>query len=458
MVFPERPTGNAWQLIGNSFNQGAGIVNDLGTQQNALQALVERRTQAALEQKRLEREQAAKDWELQQKKDEADKQQKFLDAAAKMKEKGIPLPNITSQIPGGDMVSPSSDVALQEPTSIGGKAVKQYGYQPQIAQRPSQTITTQGGFRPANAQDYADTALQYGQITPKDYLEPSAYDKAKATMEGSIAGGALDKIAAGQRDRISIQDIGGRKVKVNLDTNEQTDLGSSEKPMTPYQRASLERLNNMPVGSALNTRSLMTDSRAARMDYEKAAKPYLALKGIIHSPAYGTGLGDQSMIDKLIMIETGRTPTEAQYFQMAHNLGIDDKIDKVTGKLLNGSILGPTTRKNMMAQAEEQMKITHDSYINDLNQFQEMANENGVNVNAVSRRGGYYQTVDKYLGGQGENPLTDDTPTRKNSQKQTPESSTPPTTDPRKKLATLALKDPKATEAEKAQARKILGL
>lgn len=56
MVFPERPTGNAWQLIGQSFNQGAGIVNDFGTQQNALQALVERRTQAALEQKRLERE------------------------------------------------------------------------------------------------------------------------------------------------------------------------------------------------------------------------------------------------------------------------------------------------------------------------------------------------------------------------------------------------------------------
>jgi hypothetical protein len=69
MVFPDRPTGNAWQLIGQSFNQGAGIVNDLSTQQNALQALVERRTQAALEQKRLEREQAAKDWELQQKKE-----------------------------------------------------------------------------------------------------------------------------------------------------------------------------------------------------------------------------------------------------------------------------------------------------------------------------------------------------------------------------------------------------
>jgi hypothetical protein len=409
MVFPDRPTGNAWQLIGQSFNQGAGIVNDLSTQQNALQALVERRTQAALEQKRLEREQAAKDWELQQKKDDAEKQQKFLDAAAKMKEKGVQLPEVNTTIPAStrNIGYPSNDVAIQQPRSIGEIAAPQLGYAPALIPQvvnQAQTVTTPGGYRPAIQQDYADLALQNGQLTPKDYLEPSPYEKAKATMEGSIAGGALDKIAAGQRDRFITKDIGGRQVKINLDTNEQTDLGSSEKPMTPYQRASLERLNNMPVGGALNNRSLMTDSRAARTDYEKAAKPYLALKGIVKSPAYGTGLGDQSMIDKLIIIETGKVPTEAQYFQVAKNLGIEDKIDKLTGRIKTGEIMGPKARANLMAQAEEQMRISHDAYNSDYSQFTDMARENGANPAAVSRRGGAYEMVDKYLGGTGYGP------------------------------------------------------
>lgn len=409
MIFPERATGNAWQLIGNSFNQGAGIVNDFSTQQNALQALVERRTQAALEQKRLERKQAADDWELKQKQADEEKKQKFIEQAIKLSSKGVQGPDISTTTPAStrDIGYPSSDVAIQQPKSIGEIAAPQLGYKPELIPQittPSRTVTIPGDYRQATEKDYKDLALQTEQLSPKDYFEPSPYEKAKATMEGSIDGGALDKITAAQRDRVQIQEIGGRKVKVNLDTNEMTDLGSAEKPMTPYQKASLERLNNMPVGGALNNRSLMTDSRAARTDYEKAAKPYLALKGIVKSPAYGTGLGDQSMIDKLIIIETGKVPTEAQYFQVAKNLGIADKIDKLTGRLKTGEIMGPTARANLMAQAEEQMKISHDAYNSDYSQFTDMARENHANPAAVSRRGGAYEMVDRYLGGSGQGP------------------------------------------------------
>ena len=129
MVFPDRPTGNAWQLIGNSFNQGAGIVNDLATSQNAMQALVERRTQAALEQKRLEREQAARDWEFQQKQDDDAKKQAFVDSFIKM-QKGVQGPDTTTTTPAETrkLASPSSNIPQEMPTSIGAIAAPQLGY------------------------------------------------------------------------------------------------------------------------------------------------------------------------------------------------------------------------------------------------------------------------------------------------------------------------------------------
>lgn len=138
MVFPDRPTGNAWQLIGNSFNQGAGIVDQFGQNQNALQALVERRTQAAIEQKRLEREQAMKEWEFEQKK----AGEKRASNAAEFA-KGIsptlqadPSLGVSSKRPTGpsrseidaltlneDRVMPSQQVGAGDSTALMGEAL-----------------------------------------------------------------------------------------------------------------------------------------------------------------------------------------------------------------------------------------------------------------------------------------------------------------------------------------------
>lgn len=164
MVFPDRPTGNAWQLIGNSFNQGAGIVNDLGTQQNALQALVERRTQAALEQKRLERENAARDWELQQKQDDAANQDKSRANISDLLKNGVKGEGTQTTIPAStrNIGIPSSDISMQQPTSIGGIAAPRLGYSPSPIteiQTPEQTITTPGESRQANIADYQEAIL-----------------------------------------------------------------------------------------------------------------------------------------------------------------------------------------------------------------------------------------------------------------------------------------------------------
>lgn len=156
-----------------------------------------------------------------------------------------------------------------------------------------------------------------------------------------------------------------------------------------------EKVGN--VAGAMQSRSLLSDWGKSRFDYEKAAKPYLALKAIKNSPSYGTGVGDQSMIDKIIMIETGKVPTEAQYFQFAHNLGIEDKIDRVTGRLKAGAILGQEARDNIEHQADEQMKIAHDAYNTDYSQAEGMARQNNIDPAKVLRKGGYHDEVGKML-------------------------------------------------------------
>lgn len=212
MVFPDRPTGNAWQLIGNSFNQGAGIVNDLATSQNAMQALVERRTQAALEQKRLEREQAARDWELQQKKDDDAKQEKARAVVSYLWENGVNNEAVKSVIPAStrDIGIPSSDVAMQPPASIGGTAAPQLGYRPtQIPQiqTPEQTVTTPGESRPATIADYqqailptVDPATFVKNLTPPNKAAAISAARqyiltAKASGNAVIKGSDLDQAA-----------------------------------------------------------------------------------------------------------------------------------------------------------------------------------------------------------------------------------------------------------------------
>ena len=120
--------------------------------------------------------------------DDEAKKQKFVENVIDLQSKGVPNPGVTTKAQGPELASPSGDVAMQQPTSIGGQAVKQYGYQPTPARGPEQTITTPGGYRPATQQDYKDAALQNEQLSPNDYLKPSPYDEAYAQAAGKLEG------------------------------------------------------------------------------------------------------------------------------------------------------------------------------------------------------------------------------------------------------------------------------
>jgi hypothetical protein len=432
MVFPDRPTGNAWQLIGQSFNQGAGIVDNLGTQQNALQALVERRTQAALEQKRLERKQAADDWELQQKQADEEKKQKFIEQTIKLSSKGVPNPDVTSKVPGPELASPSRDVAMQQPASIGGQAVKQYGYQPEPARGPDQTITAPGGYRPATEQDYKDAALQNGQMTVKDYTEPSNYDKAYGTMKGTID--ADPTFSKSRATMYSVDD----KIKIG----EALAAAAAGRPLTEYQRQML--------GFA-KTRMEMGESR---QEEQKDLQPAVIEKltsladkrdnvknmAISFKDNFsGPGTWTQNKWGKL----TGTNEDQVLWWQNYNSF-----VNQIRNDLF-GVALSPMEKQSF--ESTISTESTDPALVRGY-----LAKQAKIIDDAVARKSKVYSAGKKVNQEQVSAALGVETPTEPIVTP--PPKQTSPINDPRKKMAAIALKDPQATEKEKAQARKILGL
>lgn len=158
-----------------------------------------------------------------------------------------------------------------------------------------------------------------------------------------------------------------------------------------------EEAKKSSIGNSRLVSSYLSDWRHNQDNYDKAAGPYLALKGIKNSKSYGTGVGDQSMMDKLIMLETGHVPTEAQYTQMATNYGVVDLFDKVTGKMKEGAKLPQKVRDQIESEAEEQMKIVHDRHLALRGEKERQMLAAGVNPDAVLQSGEYFDKIGKML-------------------------------------------------------------
>ena len=381
MVFPDRPTGNAWQLIGNSFNQGAGIVNDLATSQNAMQALVERRTQAALEQKRLEHEQAARDWEFQQKQDDDAKKQAFVDQAIALSSKGFKNPDISTTTPAStrDIGFPSSDVAIQKPTSIGGMAAPQLGYKPapipQI-QTPEQTITTPGGYRPAIPQDYKDLAIRTGNASPELFTKPSPYEEAYAQAAGKLAGSIPKAGATPAYVTLAAQ------YKASNPLASQADIISSvaqQYPESVYDKSFLNSLiKTSDKGAAIenagsgaikaNSAATNAETAQGRLDAQKIRDAANALKDVSTNP---NGIGNKEL-NHIIADQKGlqnayNKETNSQRNGVA--LGKADMAYKSVNGILNKPNISPI---DLLAVKDQVIGLLNPGYAINRTQFEHL--------------------------------------------------------------------------------------
>jgi hypothetical protein len=146
------------------------------------------------------------------------------------------------------------------------------------------------------------------------------------------------------------------------------------------------------AGAGTN-RSYMTAMRHSRDNYEKRAAAFLDLVGVLKSNAYGTAFGDQSMIDKIVMIETGRVPTEAQYAQLAERHGMLDLFDIHSGKFKHGAILSETVRHNILDEGMEQAKLKHEAFEIDADELRANMIAAKVDPETVISMGGQYEKM-----------------------------------------------------------------
>lgn len=234
--------------------------------------------------------------------------------------------------------------------------------------------------------DFAQAPLDDNTLTKFERISLAPKDRLDLEHKEAIA--AIDK-----KHKDALESLEGSRLK-NTIRHEKT----MEDLYTRKAQAQADKKKE-DLGSTRLTASYLSDWRHNMDAYEKAAAPYLAIKGIKNSESYGTGVGDQSMMDKLIMLETGHVPTEAQYKQMASNYGIVDILDKATGRIAEGAKLPQKVRNQIESEAEEQMRIVHDRHLALRDEKERQMISAGVNPESVLQSGEYFDKVGKMLDG-----------------------------------------------------------
>lgn len=293
---------------------------------------------------------------------------------------GIPTQSVTSGDNATAMMGKALD-AMPAADMANGKTTKPT--RDELIQRMGETGVLAG-------KDYAAATDPYKNMDPMTRAMMTTQGKMTATK--SPARGAFLKSIAD----LETKNKGKTLLKADiLQAALDADSTGSIFDDPAYQKTIEAHATQPATSGSRLVGSYLTDFRHVKDAYEKVAQPYLAFEGVKNSKAYGTGVGDQSMIDKLLIMETGKVPTEAQYAEMAKNWGYADLLDKVSGKIKSGQKIPQATRDAMESEARQQMKIAHDGYDESLKEQADIMTAGGVAPEKVIRKGGYYSQVEK---------------------------------------------------------------
>ena len=147
--------------------------------------------------------------------------------------------------------------------------------------------------------------------------------------------------------------------------------------------------------------AIMTDFAKERSDYEKRSNAFITAQGIQDSKAWGTGVGDQNLIDQAIIMETGARPTVAQYNAFANTRGLGDMVNLATGKLKEGAKLTPEVREAVLSDMQTQMQNRQDAFDqtlqNSKDQIGMFGKGAGIDPDKALNPGGTYTQAKKFL-------------------------------------------------------------
>lgn len=153
------------------------------------------------------------------------------------------------------------------------------------------------------------------------------------------------------------------------------------------------------AGQSRTQASLINDNKSERELYDKKAAAYITANGIKEAktadgtPVWGSGTGDQNLIDQLIIMETGKAPTKAQYENTATKYGLGDYIDKISGKLSTDAKVSDKVRNLIWADMQSQAKQNATAYDTSLQFIANTAKANGYDSAQVVIPSGYRDMV-----------------------------------------------------------------
>jgi hypothetical protein len=254
--FPERPTANPWQLVGQGLTLGAGIYDELRKDQmedlqkgNLLQDMVERRTARVAEERRAAAEETRKQETATQEKETYQRSKDLQDRSDRARK----------EIQAGKTVPGKSVGGVVGPDEV-------MPYSPEEANR---------------------MLLGSGDLSSKDYVEASKPKPARLSVQEignrkvrlNLDTGEHEDLgpasSPGSRDRFSVQEVNGRKVRVNMDTGEQSDLG----PVTA----------RLKPGDVKTAKAKIQSLELARMQLRNVQEKFNGIKNSMSAGPLGQG-------------------------------------------------------------------------------------------------------------------------------------------------------------------------
>lgn len=152
MNFPERPTSNPFQLLGQGLTGAANILDEEQKSSNLLKDMVDARIAR-------KKDQAHQDWEFSQKKDQEAKEDAARKEINELIQKGVKVPGVDTVIPPKTENAAGPWAADRLPAASPYDVPESGGFPTMPVTTPGRVESSPESYRPAAMADYQSAAL-----------------------------------------------------------------------------------------------------------------------------------------------------------------------------------------------------------------------------------------------------------------------------------------------------------
>ncbi len=183
-----------------------------------------------------------------------------------------------------------------------------------------------------------------------------------------------------------------------------------------FQKAKTQATNRPKDSTGRIESTYITRFSHDQDNYEKKINPFVNLIQLKQAPSWGTGAGDISLINQLSLAEFGGyKPSDAEYNQFLHRMGLKEKAEQVMGSLESGQALAPEVRERMAREIEDVSKKAHTNFKRTIEQHKNRVRAKGIDPDEVVAPNGTYLDMEDYFNNKQPPITAKEGDTKKNS-------------------------------------------